>query len=518
MILKLRKNSGSVRGARTRACRAETHLGARVVLILLLALTLTAAPDVRLADAVKHGDRAAVHTLLSQKADPNAPQVDGTTALHWAAERDDLESAKLLIAAGAKPDAANRYGMTPLSLACTNGSAPMVEVLLKAGANPNLAIPGGETPLMTASRTGNAAAVKALLTAGADVQAKEARRGQTAIMWAAAEGNVEVIETLIQAKADFRARLDSGFTPFTLAVREGKMGAVKALLKAGVNVNDTIQPPPGKRPGAKAPKPGSTALHIAVGNAHYELAAYLLDMGADPNAIGPGYTPLHIVTWIRKSGVGDNDPSPDGSGNMTSLEFVKKIVAKGADINARMTKKVNVGLTSLNTNGGTTFFLAARTADAELMRFLATLGADTKIPNADNSTPLMAAAGLGTRSPGEDAGTEPEVVEALQAALDLGNDIDAVDNNGETAMHGAAYKNLPRAVEFLAAKGAKIEIWNRPNKHGWTPLTIARGYRFGNFKPSFDTIDAFIRVMNAAGVTVPPEPPPMSHGATREGN
>src|SRR5579862_1649174 len=141
---------------------------------------------------------------------------------------------------------------------------------------------------------------------------------------------------------------------------------------------------------------------------------------------------------------------------MTSLELVKKLVAKGANINARMTRKVNVGLTSLNTMGATPFFLAARTADVELMRALAALGADPLLKNADETTPLIAAAGLGTRSPGEDAGTESEVVEAMQVALDLGNDIDAVDKNGETAMHGAAYKNLPGAVLFLAAHGANI--------------------------------------------------------------
>jgi hypothetical protein len=118
----------------------------------------------------------------------------------------------------------------------------------------------------------------------------------------------------------------------------------------------------------------------------------------------------------------------------------------------------------------------------------------------------MAAAGLGTRSPGEDAGTESEVVEALQVALELGVDINAVDNNGETAMHGAAYKNLPAAVEFLAAKGARIDIWNRKNKHGWTPLRIAEGYRFGNFKPSATTIAAFHKVMKAAGVSTVTEP------------
>src|SRR5882762_10869410 len=153
---------------------------------------------------------------------------------------------------------------------------------------------------------------------------------------------------------------------------------------------------------------------------------------------------------------------------MTSLEMVRKLVAKGANINARMTKKLNVGLTSLNTLGATPFFLAARTADAELMRALAALGADPLLPNADNSTPLMAAAGLGTRSPGEDAGTESEVVEAMQAALDLGADINAVDKNGETAMHAAAYKNLPQVVKLLASKGAKIAVWNKEDRFGWT--------------------------------------------------
>ncbi|MGH8248156.1 MAG: ankyrin repeat domain-containing protein, partial [Gammaproteobacteria bacterium] len=155
----------------------------------------------------------------------------------------------------------------------------------------------------------------------------------------------------------------------------------------------------------------------------------------------------------------------------------------------------------LNTLGATPFFLAAKTADAELMRLLASLGADPLIPNADNATPLMAAAGLGTRSPGEDAGTESEVLEAMQVALDFGNDINAVDNNGETAMHGAAYKNLPAAVESLYAKGAKIEIWHQKNKQGWTPLTIAEGHRFGNYKPSPVTVAAFHRVMSAAGIT-----------------
>ena len=182
--------------------------------------------------------------------------------------------------------------------------------------------------------------------------------------------------------------------------------------------------------------------------------------------------------------------SPDGSGTMTSLEFVKVIAAHGADLNARMTKKRRLNNTGFNELGATPFLLAALTADAGLMRTLAEQGADPLLSNADNSTPLMAVAGLGTRSPGEDAGTEEEVAEALQVALDLSADVNAVDDNGETAMHGAAYKNHPRAVELLAANGAEIEIWNQHNKYGWTPLSIARGYRFGNFKPSPVTVAA----------------------------
>lgn len=437
-------------------------------------------------------------------AEVHAPQADGTTALHLAVHDDDLAKAQQLIRTGADAKVANRYGVTPLSLACLNGNGAMVELLLKAGADPNATLPGGETPLMTASRTGKVAAVRALLSHGAKVDAKEERRGQTAIMWAAAEGHAEVVKALIDAGADYRARLASGFTPFLFAVREGKTDVVKVLLKAGINVNESVQHQltqvrnPGQAHGG--PRTGVSALILAVANAHYELASFLLDQGADPKVADPGYTALHVISWVRKPGGGDNDPAPRGSGSMTSLEMVKKLVEHGADINARMTKKLGVGLTSLNTVGATPFLLAARTADSELMRYLASLGADPLIPNADGSTPLIAAAGLGTRSPGEDAGTEPEVIEALRVALELGNNIDAVDKNGETAMHGAAYKNLPGAVQFLADKGANIAVWNQKNKQGWTPLTIAEGHRFGNFKPSPDTIAAFKRVMIAAGV------------------
>jgi ankyrin repeat protein len=227
---------------------------------------------------------------------------------------------------------------------------------------------------------------------------------------------------------------------------------------------------------------------------HFELAVKLVDRGADPNDNRSGWTALHAVSDVRKPGVGDNNPAPIGSGKMTSLEFVRALKERGADLNIRMTKRHRPGDTSINTLGATPFFIAARAADAPLMRLLADLGADPQIPNADDSSPLLAAAGLGTRSPGEDAGTEEEVLEAIALCLELGLDINSVDKNGETAMHAAAYKNLPKAVLLLAEKGMAPEVWNRPNKQGWTPLTIARGYRFGNFKPSEVTVEAFAQL------------------------
>jgi ankyrin repeat protein len=474
--------------------------------LLLSTVSVHAAPArALLADAAEKMDRPRIRALLQQRVDVNTPQIDGMTALHWATYQDDLELAKLLARAGANVNAANRYGVTPLSLACTNGDGAMVEMLLKAGADPNAPLPGGETPLMTAARTGTLAAVKALISRAANVDSKDDRRGQTALMWAAAEGHAAVVQALIDADADFRTRVPSGFTPLLFAVREGRIDVVRVLLKAGADVNETVPVDAGRSRGygGRLPPAGASALLLAVMNGHFELASNLLDAGANPNADLPGYTVLHAMTAVRKPGVGDNDPPPEGSGNMTSIELVKKLAAHGAKLNAKMTKKSNLNNTRLNELGATPFMLAALTADAELMRTLAALGANPLLPNADNSTPLMAAAGLATRSPGEDAGTENEVLEAVQVALDLGADVNASDNNGETAMHAAAYKNLPKVVKFLATKGARIDLWNRNDKFGWTPLAIAVGYRFGNFKPSPETEAALREVMIAAGVTPP---------------
>jgi len=462
------------------------------------------AAESRLADAAEKSDRASIRTLLQQNADMNAPQADGMTALHWAAYLDDLETTKLLVSVNANAIVTNRYGVTPLSLACQNGNTSIVELLLEHGADPNTILRGGETVLMTAARTGRTGPVNALLKRGADVNAKE-RRGQTALMWAAADGHTAVVELLIKAGADIHATLpDSGFTPLFFAVREGRTGAALALLKAGADVNETMQP---RKPTGKGPRKGTGALILAVENGHFDLALALLEAGADPNDQRSGFTALHAMTWVRKPNRGDGDdgdPSPIGSGNLTSLQFIRKLVERGADVNARL-KNGKGGPGLYNKVGSTPFLMAAGTDDAAFMRLLVELGANPSLGNADNCTPLIAACGVGIGGAEADevAGTEPEVLEAAQLLLDLGADLNAVDANGETAMHGAAYKNLPKVVQFLADKGAKIEVWNRTNKWGWTPLRIAEGYRPGNFKPSAETVAALHRVMLAAGVSPP---------------
>ena len=488
------------------------------VLVLGVAGAGVAAAEATLADAAEHGDRALIRTLLDTGANVNAAQVDGVTALHWAVYHDDAETAELLVRAGADVNAANHYGVPPLSLAATNASAPIVTLLLEAGANANAALRGGETVLMTAARTGSLGAVQALLAKGADPNARE-QHAQTALMWAAAEGHAAVVDALLEAGADMHAKLESGFTPIFFAAREGHIAVVRTLLEAGVDVNEPLQrveegPARGGNVASYRPvDKGMSLLLLAVRNGHFELAIDLVKAGADPNDQRTGFTPLHTMSWVRKPDKSDTgDPAPIGSGNLTSLEFVRELVELGADVNMRLAEgapRQPNSASRLNSAGATPFLLAADRADVALMRMLLELGADPFIPNLDNSTALMAAAGLGTTAPVEEAGTEPEALIATELLLDLGADVNAVNDQGDTAMHGAAAGGFPTVVQLLADSGADIQIWSKKNQRGRTPLFIAEGYRDGVFRRSPPTIEALVRLMDEAGVPTDGERPRM---------
>ena len=469
-----------------------------VVSALLLPVPVARA-GAPLADAAEKRDGAGIRALLTQGADIEAAQPDGMRALHWAAYHDDVETARALVAAKAHVDERTSYGITPLSLACVNGSDAMVGLLLDAGADPNSPLRGGETPLMIASRTGRIGPVKRLLEKGAKPDAAE-RQGQTAVMWAAAEGHAPVVEALIAAGADWRKALPSGFNAMFFAVREGRAEVVRVLREAGADVNEAMVVK--ERPGRGAVS-GTSPLVMAVENGHFELAAALLDAGADPNDQRSGVSPLHLLVHVRKPPRGDDedgDPPPTGSGRMNSLELVDRLIAHGADVNLRL-KRGAPSPGKLTRKGATPFLLACQSGDLPLIRKLLDHGADPKLPNARHSTPLMAAAGLGSVNPDEEPATENEALDAVSLLLALGNDINAVDDDGETVMHGAAYKQFPRVVALLAARGARPEVWNRKNGNGWTPLAIAEGHRIGNFKPSPETIAAIRGVLSSVGVT-----------------
>ncbi len=471
--------------------------GPLLIVSLGLAVSASAAS---LADAAEQHDAASVRTQLENGGDVNAAQVDGTTALHWAAFHDDAEMAALLVRAGADVNAVNSNGVPPLAQACTNGNAAIVELLLDAGADANTKLKGGETVLMVAARSGNAEAVKALLARGADPNSRE-RHEQTALMWAAAEGHADVVRALIDAGADLDARLDSGFTPFFFAVREGRLDVVREFLAMGVDVNAMMQPAEGKR----APK--TSPLLLAVRNAHFELAIALVDAGADPNDVRTGFTPLHMIPGVRKpdsSDLSDGAP-PRGAGSLSSADFVREIVKRGADVNFRLaegTRKMPATSSLLETSGATPLLFAADRADVPLMRLLLELGADPLTPNFNGTTPLLAAAGVGTQEPQEEAGEESESLEAVKLLLDLGADVNTVNNDGDTAMHGAAYNMYPRVIELLAERGADPEIWKNANKFGRTPLFIAEGFSGRLLRPDKPTTEAVTKLMLAAGLSL----------------
>ena len=461
-------------------------LAAVVVCAPAGAAARVAEPDV--VEAAKAEDVEAARDLLAAGADVDAAATDGATALHWAVHRENAALVDLLLQAGADATVANRYGVQPISLAAESGNGAIITKLLEAGADANAALPGGETALMTAARTGSPDALRALMAHGADVNARDATHGQTPLMWAAARGHARAIHVLAESGGDVNARTTgkaqpqgrryifaippvTGFTPLTFAARGGHVDAVRALLDAGADVNHTLSD-------------GQSVLIVAVANANWDAADYLLDRGADPNLAGAGWNALHQAVRTRRMNVGFGAPGPIPSGSTDSIDVIRKMLAQGVDVNARMTRNgMRDGQRNrLNRLGATAFFLASKVTDVEAMKVLLEGGADPLIPSAENTTPLMVAAGLDIWNPGEDGGSlggqEEEVLEAVRMLVELGHDVNAVNDLGETALHGAAFRGVNIVVEYLVEQGAKLDARDR---NGWTPWAIAYGFSYSDF-------------------------------------
>ena len=425
------------------------------------------ADDLRLLEAVKNRDRSAVRSLIKQRVNVNAASADGTTALAWAANRDDLESAELLIRGGANVNAATDYGVTSLSLACKNRSAAMVELLLKAGANPNSPSWTGETPLIECAHAGNVETVKLLLSHGADPNAKENQQGHTALMRAVAEKHADAAEELVKHGADGHLRSKTGFTALLFASQQGDIASARVLLAAGADVNE-------------ATAENGTALVVAAASCREDFAIFLLENGANANAADAyGVTALHYALPRGIAGIDSVSivfrPYQEIPPNMPRL--VKALLEHGADPNARIEKDFRPYSRSpyaLQTSlvGVTPFLLAAAAADVEMMNLLLSHGADPVIKSKDGSTALMFAAGVGRVDERESKSEETNALEAVKLALKLGNDINAANGRVRTALHGAAGIGADSIVEFLVANGAAIEAKDR---QGNTPLRIAAG-------------------------------------------
>lgn len=415
-----------------------------------------------LVEAVRRGDAPAVSRLIARGVDVNAADAEGGTPLHWAVYADHAPLADILLRAGARVERVNRYGVPPLALAAANGSAALVGRLLEAGADANMALPEGETPLMSAAKAGSAATVERLIAGGAAVNARERYRGQTALMWAAGQQHADVVRTLLAHGADVGARSDAGYSALVFAARTGDRATVDALLAGGADLDTT------------APD-GTSTLMVAIANAHFELAAHLLDRGANPRHDRPGWTPLHTLVRVRNPDTVAM-PNPIGRGSLDSLALGAKLLERGADPNARSTKAVPGIFTFLNTNGATPLLLAAQAADVPLLRLLVERGGNPQVPTADGTTPLMAAAGIGYDEGRHTWWTEPASLEAVRLLASLGADVAAVDRAGNTALHGAALTGANSVVRFLVERGARLDA---VNKQGMTPLTVAEGIHLG---------------------------------------
>ncbi len=485
---------------------------------LALVMAATAASS-DVADAVMNKNHDALRDLLQKKADVNAAQADGATALHWAVRYEDLDTVDLLVRAGANVNAANRDGATAMYLACINGNPAMVEKLLKAGVDGNGSfLMHQETPLMEAARTGNLEVVKLLVDHGAKVDARETLRQTTALMWAAEQDHADVVRYLAAHGADVNAQSvvnepkkrygvnykgtearSGGLTAVVLASREGALASLEALVEAKADVN--------KRTGD-----GSTGMIVAIQNGHYDVARYLLEHGADPNiANEKGWNPLYLAVKHRNIETG-TIPVPNAN---QAFDFIKMLLEHGANPNLRLKSNTEIRngqrATWLAEAGATPFLRAALCGDVEAMKLLLAYGADPGISTDDHTTPLMAAAGVGYSDGFIHDRSVEETVDAMKLILDLGADVNAANDQGLTALHGAAHKAALEEIQLLVDRGGNLAAKDRGSKAygadtpGLLPLDWAQGVVVGVQSAIYhaDAVALISKLMTEKGIPIP---------------
>jgi len=472
------------------------------------------------ADAAMHKDKAALTSLIQKKADVNAAQTDGATALLWAAQWDDMAMVDQLIKAGANANAANHDGATAMYAACINGNAAMIEALIKAGVDVNAPfLTHGETALMFAARTGNPAAVKVLLDHGANVNAHERLRETTAMMWAAEQDHADVIKMLADKGADVNvqgkkekpqkqygandnsgaAQWVGGLTALVLASREGAIESVKTLLDLKADIN-------------KASGDNSTALLVAIQNGHYDVATFLVNHGANIDLVNDkGWSPLYLAVKHRTIETG-TIPVPNSD---QAMPFIKLILEKGVNVNVRSKSNTEIRngqrATWFNEAGATPFMRAALCGDIEVMKMLLAKGADPKIQTNDHTTALMAAAGVGYSDGFIHDISEETTVEAMKLLLDLGADVNARNDKGMTALHGAAHKASLPEIQLLVDRGGDLGIKDKGNEafgakaEGLIPLNWAEGVTVGVQSAIFhaEAVDLITKLMKEKNIPFP---------------
>ena len=501
-----------------------------IVAFSLSAVSVNAATS-ELADAAMARNALTVRSLLQKKADVNAPQVDGTTALHWAVRYDDLDTADLLIRSGARVSTANREGVTPLQLAAMNGSASMIDKLLKAGAEANAALtPSGDTALMMAARTGTPDAITVLLEAGANVNAKESWGGTTALMWAASEQHTAAVKLLLDHGADVNARSNfvaaangrgfegrtpavpkaeqkveefaSGWlTPLMFAAREGDLESARLLVNAGANVNAIAGD-------------GKDALGLAIFNGNYDFASFLIDSKSDVNhADTQGFTPLFWAVDRRNMETAPNFPWMITA---DPLPLIKKLLDAGANPNALVnnTPRARMRAGSPRIVFATALMRAAFSADLELVKMLLSYKGDPKIISSDGETMIEAAAGLGFIQGYSKGKTAPERLEVVKLFVGLGADVNQADDYGITPLMVAGNMGDTAVIQYLVDAGADLGAYDLGKKNDGAfgasveplmPVDYAIGV--GTFVPNNaviiheDAVALMFRLMKEKGIT-----------------